>query len=214
MAGRPNRWGCDPGGDACRIHYLPLITEQRCARGSTRSARAAAGRRAACSPAVCTRLDCLARNLVTAGALERAVQYGIVVGVDAVECCGSGPRCGRADVRRPSFEEVAGGEALERLARLLAAATPTCTEAVSTFGRHAQEDMAIEEMAELTVAVLHRGRSRCTDAEVQEEIADVLILMWQLAIEYGVAQVTEVMLRKLVRLRDRIRAKREDGSAL
>lgn len=46
-------------------------------------------------------------------------------------------------------------------------------------------DRAIEEMAELTVAISHYRRGRCDKASVQEEIADVMIASRQLEVIFG-----------------------------
>ncbi len=55
--------------------------------------------------------------------------------------------------------------------------------AISVFGAEHQEDIAIEEMSELTQALLHNRRGR--DSNIPEEIADVLITVEQLIIING-----------------------------
>lgn len=66
--------------------------------------------------------------------------------------------------------------------------------AVDTYGKEAQVDMAIEEMSELTKALLkHRRAERSpeewdcekTQQNILEEIADVVIMLMQLVIIYG-----------------------------
>lgn len=54
--------------------------------------------------------------------------------------------------------------------------------AVNTFGEQAQMDMVIEEMAELTKALLKMRRKPhgSTQLDVLEEFADVLIMLLQL----------------------------------
>ncbi len=52
--------------------------------------------------------------------------------------------------------------------------------AITTWGDDAQIDMAIEEMSELTTALLHARRNR--EANIAEEIADVRIMIAQLEI--------------------------------
>ena len=60
--------------------------------------------------------------------------------------------------------------------------TPTdiYKKAIATYGVEPQRKMAIEEMAELTTALLHHKRGR--EANVAEEIADVRIMIAQLEI--------------------------------
>lgn len=53
------------------------------------------------------------------------------------------------------------------------------------YGVEAQEGMAIEERAELIAALRHTLRGRATMSEVIDEIADVTIMMQQLAFIYG-----------------------------
>lgn len=59
-------------------------------------------------------------------------------------------------------------------------------KAIDTFGTSAQIDKVIEEMAELTQALLKERQARLTEghkesiAHVQEEIADVYIMLAQL----------------------------------
>lgn len=58
----------------------------------------------------------------------------------------------------------------------------TCKKAVDTFGKEKQINMAVEEMAELMVALNHWRRGRATKDEVLEEIADSYIMLLQLSI--------------------------------
>ena len=78
--------------------------------------------------------------------------------------------------------------------------------AVNAWGTRAQVAMAIEECAELTVALSHRLRGRCDDVKVAEEIADVRIMLDQLALIIGKQLVTEAEERKLARLEYRVRS--------
>lgn len=57
-----------------------------------------------------------------------------------------------------------------------------CKKAVDTFGKEKQINMAVEEMAELMVALNHWRRGRGTKDEVLEEIADSYIMLLQLSI--------------------------------
>lgn len=73
-------------------------------------------------------------------------------------------------------------------------------KALDTFGVEMQKDMAIEEMSELTKAIIKERRGKGTKEEIIEEIADVLIMMEQLRIVYGYEAVSDAMLYKLERL--------------
>ena len=50
-----------------------------------------------------------------------------------------------------------------------------CRKAIEKFGESNQIDMALEEMAELSVALNHYNRGRATKEDVITEIADVFI---------------------------------------
>ena len=52
--------------------------------------------------------------------------------------------------------------------------------AISVFGEHAQEEVAIEECSELIQAICHKHRGR--EHNIAEEIADVEIMLMQLKI--------------------------------
>lgn len=58
-------------------------------------------------------------------------------------------------------------------------------QAIAQYGVEPQRKMAIEEMAELTNALMKFDRGRNTVDDIIEEIADVTIMMSQLAIIYG-----------------------------
>lgn len=72
--------------------------------------------------------------------------------------------------------------------------------AINHFGVSSQIDVAIEEMAELTQALIHDRRGR--SANLVEEIADVLIMIQQLEICYNIPheKVKEMIDTKLMRL--------------
>lgn len=84
--------------------------------------------------------------------------------------------------------------------------------AIDTYGRQAQTDVAIEEMSELTKALLKTRRVPNDDHDAQlwavsnvvEEIADVSIMIDQLKIMYGERYVNAVREQKLVRLEGRL----------
>ena len=75
-------------------------------------------------------------------------------------------------------------------------------KAIHTFGIAGQVDIAIEEMAELTTALIQhrRGRGFCED--VIAEIADAQIMLEQLAIYFGTQLVAEHKKSKIDRLRN------------
>ena len=74
--------------------------------------------------------------------------------------------------------------------------------AIRAYGEQRQIDKAIEEMAELTAALLHyRERGGSADP-VREEIADVGIMLDQLTLIFG--GVDPFRERKISRLRERL----------
>jgi NTP pyrophosphatase (non-canonical NTP hydrolase) len=80
------------------------------------------------------------------------------------------------------------------------------------FGRTSQVVIAIEEMAELTVALTQSFfRERHEKAKVIEEIADVLIVCEQLALMYGERDVQAVIDKKLERLSHRVKIGKQNG---
>lgn len=83
-------------------------------------------------------------------------------------------------------------------------------DAIALWGDKAQTDVAIEEMAELTKALIKYRRcpSAATLADVREEMADVGIMLSQLALIYGDCIDEEV--KKLERLAARIEKARAE----
>lgn len=77
-------------------------------------------------------------------------------------------------------------------------------KAVTTFGVNAQLDMAIEECSELINALCKFRRHRVSDKEVVTEIADVQIMMRQMAFMFGEDEVEEERKRKIERLERRL----------
>ena len=75
-----------------------------------------------------------------------------------------------------------------------------CAEAVDVYGTEAQIWMAIEEMAELSNAIAKHRRDRVTREDVCEEIADVAIMMIQLAAIFGPDDVNDYLEQKIDRL--------------
>lgn len=88
-------------------------------------------------------------------------------------------------------------------------------DAISTYGRKAQTDMCIEECSELIKALLKFRRlsleERLTQKgqhvlqNIQEEIGDVQIMLWQMEIIYGCDNVNGEIERKIRRLQERIK---------
>ena len=78
-------------------------------------------------------------------------------------------------------------------------------KAISKYGIDAQTNLAIEEMGELIVAINHNNRGRVGLEAVQEEIADVMIAMRQLAMIYGKEGVSNFIKKKAERLEKRLK---------
>ena len=78
------------------------------------------------------------------------------------------------------------------------------TDAIYIYGTEAQIWMAIVEMSELSNALAKYRRGRVTREDVCEEIADVEIMCYQMAIIFGVTNVTEILQTKMERLKNRL----------
>ncbi|MBQ4556530.1 MAG: hypothetical protein IJA60_02655 [Clostridia bacterium] len=75
--------------------------------------------------------------------------------------------------------------------------------AIRTFGEREQEEVAIEELAELIQAISHKHRGR--EHNIAEEIADVEIMLEQLKIINNChSKVTQIKAQKIHRLYDNI----------
>lgn len=89
-------------------------------------------------------------------------------------------------------------------------------DAIDTYGREAQTDMCIEECSELIKALLKYRRLPLEDRlntrgmkilkNIQEEIADVQIMLWQMEMLYGYGCVDGEIEEKIDRLKERIEA--------
>ena len=79
-----------------------------------------------------------------------------------------------------------------------------CAQAVDIYGTEAQIWMAIEEMSELSNAIAKHRRDRVTREDVCEEIADVAIMMIQLATIFGPEEVNDFLDEKINRLEKRL----------
>jgi hypothetical protein len=82
--------------------------------------------------------------------------------------------------------------------------TEILIDALDTYGVKSQEDMLIEEMSELTKALMKHRRYNTdeTQADILEEIADVEITLMQLILVYG--NPLDIVEAKLERLKGRI----------
>ena len=80
----------------------------------------------------------------------------------------------------------------------------TLQNAILKFGYTSQITMAVEKMAELLNALAKERRGRAKQNDIVTEIADVTIMMWQLAIMYGEQAVDMEIERKIARLKERI----------
>lgn len=87
-------------------------------------------------------------------------------------------------------------------------------DAIKEWGTSAQILMAIEECAELIVALCHGFRKRLEEGEVETEIADVQIMLDQLRLIFDNAEIDNQLEYKFTRLHDRIldyKHKHRDG---
>ncbi len=83
--------------------------------------------------------------------------------------------------------------------------------ALDEYGIRNQTDIAIEEMAELTKAIIkcRRENTEIVFDNLFEEIADVLIMLEQLRMHYGEVHINNIINQKIDRLKKRIEADRE-----
>lgn len=77
--------------------------------------------------------------------------------------------------------------------------------AIQTYGKEAQTQMLFEEMAELQNALCKLSRGRGTVSDVCEEIADVMIMCFQMAQIYGSKSVEQMANFKMHRLKERLK---------
>lgn len=90
-------------------------------------------------------------------------------------------------------------------------------QAIDTYGSLAQEEMAIEEMSELTKAIVKRHRARDKDSyqqamsNITEEMADVIIMLTQLLMFYrNRKEVQQAVDEKVKRLAGRLESERAE----
>jgi hypothetical protein len=78
-------------------------------------------------------------------------------------------------------------------------------DAITTFGKKAQEAMLLEEMSELQKEICKHWRGRDNVAEIAEEIADVEIMLEQMKLIFCcTGTVKAIRANKLRRLEQRI----------
>lgn len=84
-------------------------------------------------------------------------------------------------------------------------------KAIDHYGADMQETVAMEELAELIKEISKIKRNESGISELSEEIADALIMIYQLIIIFGnIDRVREQMSVKLERLEKRIEAAKDD----
>lgn len=74
--------------------------------------------------------------------------------------------------------------------------------AIGTYGKESRTQMLFEEMAELQNALCKLARGRDTIDHVCEEIADVLLVCYQLALIFGTDAIGKWANIKALRLRE------------
>ena len=78
--------------------------------------------------------------------------------------------------------------------------------AVRKWGRGRQMTKAIEEMAELTTAILHHDDKKADLGQVLGEAADVMVMLLQLRLIYGAAGFDRGLLLKIEARETRVQA--------
>jgi len=77
--------------------------------------------------------------------------------------------------------------------------------ATNTWGVNFQEEMVVEECAELITAIRHFNRGKISHEELITELADVLIVCSQFALNLDMVLVEDEIEQKLERLRKKVR---------
>jgi NTP pyrophosphatase (non-canonical NTP hydrolase) len=78
--------------------------------------------------------------------------------------------------------------------------TIAARSAIEAYGDYEQRQIAVEELAELIVALKHYERHRVDDDAVIEEIADVCVVLSQLAVMFGHERINDRVRQKTERL--------------
>ena len=77
---------------------------------------------------------------------------------------------------------------------------PIYQKTIAKWGEEAQYDQAIEECAELIVALKHFRRGKVTSQAVIDELADITLMVGQLTWMFGSEDVEASIQKKLVKL--------------
>lgn len=77
-------------------------------------------------------------------------------------------------------------------------------KALKEYGIEAQRMMVVEETGELLNALAKERRGRATNSDVITELADVAIMIEQMAVNFGYVDFKEEKERKLKRLSERL----------
>ena len=83
---------------------------------------------------------------------------------------------------------------------------PVLKKAICKYGKQAQLDVAVEEMAELTKEIIKSKRGASNYSQIVEELADVYIMMTQIKLIYGIydEELINAMDLKIARLEKRL----------
>lgn len=83
---------------------------------------------------------------------------------------------------------------------------PVLKKAICKYGKQAQLDVAVEEMAELTKEIIKSKRGASNYHQIVEELADVYIMMTQVKLIYGIydEELINAMDLKIARLEKRL----------
>ena len=82
--------------------------------------------------------------------------------------------------------------------------TGVCNDAIGYFGTSRRVDKAMEEMGELSASLLQYKYGRADVDSVTEEIADVIVIAYQLALIFGKDDVSSKIDDKIERLQKMI----------
>lgn len=83
---------------------------------------------------------------------------------------------------------------------------PVLKKAICKYGKQAQLDVAVEEMAELTKEIIKSKRGASNYRQIVEELADVYIMLTQIRLIYGIydEELINAMHLKIARLEKRL----------
>ena len=87
--------------------------------------------------------------------------------------------------------------------------TALYARAISEYGPEAQERMLIEEIGELLNAFAKFPRGRAKVEDVLEELADVSIMVEQMALLFGWSRYNSIREQKIQRLESRLNGRKD-----